>query len=122
MDTYEELEKSILFNMKKHRKQRGIKQYEMAKKLGYQPGLYNKVELGHKILRLPILFAFAKELDVPFCDMFIAKDVEKRSLGEKFEKLMSLPEKEREAVERMMDMAIERHEMLHGESGRGGNG
>lgn len=112
MDSFEEQLECILANMRQARKKRGIRQYEMAEKLGYQPGLYNKIELGHKRLHLSTLFEFAKVLDIPLSDLFLHPDVEKRSVNEKFEKLISLPEKEREAVERMMDMAIERFEMM----------
>ncbi|MBI1289509.1 MAG: helix-turn-helix domain-containing protein [Flavobacteriales bacterium] len=117
METYEEFLETILFNMRKQREKHGMRQYQMAEKLGYEPALYNKVELGKKNLRLPTLFAFCKELDVPVCDMFLAKELEEQPLSSKLRRLMDMPEDERLAIERMMDMALERHEMLEKKKG-----
>lgn len=65
-------------NLKELRKQKGILQQEMAKKLGYKSlSKYNEIENGHKVLPLKKAVHAAQILECSLDDIFLPSNFPK---------------------------------------------
>ena len=103
----------IRANIKRIRTGKKIKQNSLAEKIGIYPSHYNRIETGGDGLEPSIttLQKVAEALEIELYELFLPIEVYNQPLLEKLAKLQSLPEEDRQTVERMINITLDRQEM-----------
>jgi len=104
----EQAQEWVIENIKRIRKAKGWNQKDLAEQSNLTRSQFSLIESGKQQPGINILVRIAKALDIEVGELFLNPDVSKRSLQDKVEQLKQLPEKERSAIETMMDLAIQR--------------
>ena len=101
----------VVANIKQIRKSKGIPQKEMAQRMDVPQSRYSVIENGKNELNLATVDKVAKALEVSALDLFINSEEKGRALLDKLEMLQRLPKEEREMIEGMIDIALEKYRM-----------
>ncbi len=98
----------VLENIRSIRKRKGILQSEVAKKAGLSNSQYSLLENGKQQPGIGILLRVAKALGVDTREFFHKEDEEDNSFEKKLRKLNQLSDKERQTIEAMIDIALQK--------------
>lgn len=69
-----ELNKRIGENIKKYRKRAGLKQYELAKKIGINNITMSKIEQGSEAMKVVVIEKISQELGLAFEQIIFGED------------------------------------------------
>lgn len=106
MNDHKQLLETIAGNIKAIRKDRGLTQEQLSELCRIKQSHISKIESGNQSLQLDTISTISNALDVPTRQLLVPNDPRQLLLLEKLACIEDLPLEERQAIERVIDMAL----------------
>lgn len=101
-------------NLKRFRNERKMSQTELADGMGIGYSHYNRIETGKVQPTIESISKAAKALgNVEVYEFFIPVEVASQPISEKWKQFEELPDQERETIERIINITLERERFLN---------
>jgi len=95
-------------NLKFYRKQKKLKQSDVAEASGILPSTYSRIETGQVSPNLSSLERISEAMGIPLVELFQSREISDKSLAQKLEAIQGLSEYNRNVVEILLDSIIEK--------------
>lgn len=95
-------------NLKFYRKQKNLKQSDVAEASGILPSTYSRIETGQVSPNLSSLERISEAMGINLVELFQSREISDKSLVQKLEVIQGLSEYNRNVVEILLDSIIEK--------------
>lgn len=106
MENREQLLETIAANIRTVRKEKNLTQGDLSQRCGIPQSHISKIESGKHELNLKTIVVIAGVLETSTRHLLVPRDEKNLHLFEKLERIEALPKEERQAIERVIDMAL----------------